>query len=39
MSMHAKRRPVALRMNGRAGLAALGMIRAVAAPGVVRVLQ
>lgn len=31
--------PVALRMNGSAGLAALSMIRTVAAPGVVRVLD
>ena len=31
--------PPALRMNGHAGLAALSMIRTVAAPGVVRVLD
>ena len=31
--------PVALRMNGSAGLAALGTIRTVAMPGVVRVLD
>lgn len=31
--------PVALRMNGREGLASLSMIRSVAAPGAVRVLD